>query len=202
MERMKKMYGKKKRIAAMIVMIMVLLGSAACGKNAENAGQTGSFGVEAEDLPIAEVMSNGETSKEGGAQTPAGENGDSGQAAGEEDGALHDANGDKELYGDIREVGEGAFTVTEIHVEIGEGGSMSMVSAGAGTDGEPPKISVVYDEDTKFTKQKIWNGGANHEEREGSPADLQKGFTAEMNGSYEGNVFHAAEILIVEVILD
>ena len=31
--------------------------------------------------------------------------------------------------------------------------------------------------------------------------DLQKGFTAEMWGSYEGNVFHATAIKIVEVIL-
>ena len=34
-----------------------------------------------------------------------------------------------------------------------------------------------------------------------SHADLQKGFTATMWGSYEGNVFHATAIKIVEVIL-
>lgn len=44
--------------------------------------------------------------------------------------------------------------------------------------------------------------GADYEENEGSAADLKKGLTAEMNGGYEGDVFHAAEILIVEVILN
>lgn len=64
-----------------------------------------------------------------------------------------------------------------------------------------PKITVVYDENTVFEKQKIWNGGANHEEKPATAANLQKGFTADMWGSYEGDVFHATVIRIVEVIL-
>ena len=60
---------------------------------------------------------------------------------------------------------------------------------------------MVYDDNTIFEKQKIWDGGASHEETEGSAADLQKGFTAEMWGSYEGDVFHATAIRIAEVIL-
>lgn len=160
--------------------------------------------IVAEDLPVPEVMNNGEEPKVGNEQTPEEDGGETIPDSAQKDGdrKFHYINEDKDLYGDICEVEEGRFTVTEIYIEKAENGGEIMASVAPGAEGESPTITVVYDENTKFIKQKIWDGGANHEEREGSVADLQKGLTAEMNGSYEEDVFHATEILIVEVVLD
>lgn len=164
----------------------------------------------AEDLPVAETLKNGEEPEADDADaqgtepeksTDAEENGELPASADGGD-TFHYINEDKDLYGDIWEVGEGQFSVTEIYVETEEGGGEIMAMQSEETAGEAPKITVVYDENTKFVRQTIRDGGASHEEREGTAADLKKGLTAEMNGSWEGDVFHAAEILIVEVILN
>lgn len=160
--------------------------------------------IVAEDLPVPEVVNKEEEPKAGDEQTPAEDVGETQPDSAQKDGdrKFHYINEDKDLYGDICEVGEGRFTVTEIYIEKAENGGEIMASVAPGAEEESPMITVVYDESTKFIKQRIWDGGANHEEREGSAADLEKGLTAEMNGSYEGDVFHATEILIVEVILN
>lgn len=173
--------------------IMVMgLGLTGCTKVQENAeGSDGSV-VEAEDLPAPE---NPEENMEG-------EEGGKGEDPADDLSSLRyvpDTEGD--LYGDICEVGDGQFTVTEIYTETFDDGSGIMIMGAPGVETESAKITVVYDENTVFEKQKIWDGGANHEEKEGSAADLQKGFTAEMWGSYEGDVFHATAIKVVEVIL-
>jgi len=105
-----------------------------------------------------------------------------------------------ELEGDIREINDGSFVVCEITV-IEEDGAEIMVVGAPGNEEDMNLITVRYDEDTEFIKQKIWNGGADHEEREGSPEDLEEDFTAEMEGSYVGEEFHADRIKIIEVIL-
>lgn len=110
----------------------------------------------------------------------------------------------QELYGDILEIGDRQFTVSEITLtKTKEGGGEAevMVSTAPENDEMINKITVAYDENTVFTKQTIWDGGARYEETEAASADLQKDLTAEMKGSYEGEVFHADEIRIVEVVL-
>lgn len=192
----------KKWTIAGAAAVMALGMLTACTKTTEKT-ESGEP-VVAEDLPVPEVMNNGEKPKAVDEQTPAGQGGETVPDSAQKDGdrKFHYINEDKDLYGDIQEVGEGKFTVTKIYVEKSENGGEVMTSAAPGAEEESPTITVAYDENTKFIKQKIWDGGARHEEREGSAADLQKGLTAEMNGSYEGDVFYAAEILIVEVILD
>ena len=209
------MYGFKKRgfIIASVI-IMTLSGIAGCGKDAEDADSSGIVPIEGEDLD--EVNQAGGKDANGNADAANANqsnkdasNGDTSSAdvlgtdaEGDSANHFHYINEGKDLYGDICEVGDMQFTVTEIYMETGDNGAEIMTSTAPEVAGEAPKITVVYDENTKFVKQKIWDGGANHEEKEGSAADLKKGFTAEMNGSYEGDVFHAAAILIVEVILD
>lgn len=183
----KVMCSKKKWIFITTVMITMLSGITGCGKNTEEADQAGNSAVTAEDLPTSEERSNGAVPEAEDVQGKS---------------TFHYINEGKDLYGDIWEVGEGKFTVTEIYNEKMEDGSQIMTSLAEGATGEAPKITVTYDENTKFIRQTIRDGGASHEEKEASAADLEKGLTAEMNGSYEGDVFHATEILIVEVILD
>ena len=216
------MYSKKKCIFITTVMITMLLGITGCGKSTEEADQAGKSAVTAEDLPMSEERDNGAVPEAEDMQGKNPEGGDGEQAASQDtelfsdltgdgenvpgsaqgESTFHYINEDKDLYGDIWEVGEGKFTVTEIYNEKMEDGSQIMTSLAEGAAGEAPKITVTYDENTKFIRQTIRDGGASHEEKEASAADLEKGLTAEMNGSYEGDVFHATEILIVEVILD
>lgn len=207
------MYSKKKWIFITTVMITMILGITGCGKSTEDADQAGASVVEAEDLPTSEDEAesqegmNHEESEAGGAdaQAPGQESGEGEPAPAAESGKeFHYIEEDKDLYGDIWEIGDGQFTVIEIYTDKTEDGGDIMVlpADGTGAQEEAPKITVAYDENTKFIKKKIWDGGANYEEREGTAADLKKGLTAEMKGSYEGDVFHATEILIVEVILN
>lgn len=203
---------KKKLIIAVLAAVTVLGALTACTKVTEKT-EDGETRVEAEDLLPPEERDNGEEPEEADnreepetagadAQTPEQDSKEDGSASeAGEDRKFHYINEDKDLYGDICEIGDMQFTVTEIYMETGENGGEIMVGLAAGAEEESSKITVVYDENTTFVKQKIWDGGANHEEREGTAADLKKGLTAEMNGSYEGDVFHATEILIVEVIL-
>ncbi len=109
-----------------------------------------------------------------------------------------------DLYGDISEISDGQFTVNEVIVETKEiNGTVvdTMASAAPGYEDMMDTITVVYDENTVFTKKTIWDGGARYEEKKASPADMEKGLTAEMKGSYEEDIFHATEILLVEVVL-
>ena len=186
------------------VIIVMGLGLTGCMKVTEKTDDVEAASVEAEDLP-----SDGE---EDGADTVSGkaENGETSEEKNLNDGdapAFHyvpDEDGD--LYGDIYEVGDMQFTVIKVDVftdKTDDGREAAiMVESAVGHEEEAEKIKIVYDENTAFEKQKIWDAGAGHEEREGTAADLQKGFSVEMWGSYEGDAFHATAIKIVEVILE
>ena len=189
--------------------VMMGLGLTGCAKTGGSTDEVSGPAVEAEDLPGAETPDGNGADEE----TPEGEGADNegGQHADSSDNGQKDAelsslryipDEEGDLLGDIYEIGDGQFTVTEIYTESNDDGSVTMVSVAEGSEGASPKITVSYDENTVFEKQKIWDGGAGHGEREGSPSDLQKGFTAEMWGSYEGDVFHATAIKVVEVILE
>ncbi len=211
-------YIRKRLIITGVIMTMGL-GLAGCTKTDENTDEVSGPAVEAEDLPGAETPEgngadgetsdgnslNGENPEAEGADNEGGQHADSsdnGQKDAEFSSLRYIPDEEGDLLGDICEIGDGQFMVTEIHTESNDDGSGTMVSVAEGSEGASPKITVSYDEDTVFEKQKIWDGGANHEEREGSASDLQKGFTAEMWGSYEGDVFHATAIKVVEVILE
>lgn len=191
----------KKFMIAGTVSVLAFTALTACTKTEEKADVENA--VEAEDLPKADVENTVEAEdlpKTDGGNAVEAENLPQPERL---DGATphYIAREDYDLYGDICEVGDMQFTVTEITIEKDEtGGSEVMVGVADGSDGTVPKITVIYDENTKLIKQVIRDGGASHKEKEGTAADLQKGFTAEMMGSYEGDIFHATEILIVEVV--
>lgn len=107
----------------------------------------------------------------------------------------------QELAGDIQEIGQGTFIVNEIYQETMGDGSEIMVVGAPGNEEDMNLITVLYDADTVFTRKKIWNGGADYEDFEASADDMATGMTAEMEGTYEGDVFHASRIQLVEVVL-
>ena len=106
------------------------------------------------------------------------------------------------LTGDIREVGDKTFTMAKVLVdETEDGGMVAAAPAGDEFTEETDMITVSYNENTVFEKQTIWDGGARYEEDEGSSQDLEKGRTAEVSGYYEGQIFHAERIRVIEVVL-
>lgn len=107
----------------------------------------------------------------------------------------------EELSGDVYEIGTMQFVVNEITVIKGEGDTAIMVVGAPGNEADMNLITVAYDEDTRFYKRTIRNGGADYEDSDASPEDLAEGMTAEMKGNYEGDVFHASEVQLVEVIM-
>lgn len=107
----------------------------------------------------------------------------------------------EELSGDVYEIGTMQFVVNEITVIKGEGDTEIMVVGAPGNEADMNLITVAYDEDTRFYKRTIRNGGADYEDSDASPEDLAERMTAEMKGNYEGDVFHASEVQLVEVIM-
>lgn len=118
-----------------------------------------------------------------------------------EAGYLEKVSVTEELYGDICEIGNMQFAVSEIMVMGDENGTEIMVSAASGSEEAGNLITVAYDENTRFYKKTIWNGGKDYEDADASADDLTEGFTAEMKGHYEGEIFYASEVWLVEVIL-
>lgn len=179
------MYNKRRRMFITMTMVLALSGLTGCGKGTEDTDRPVSFGVETEELPVPEEMESGEEPKVQEPQEPSGTE-------------------EEDFSGDIVEIGEGQFTVIEIYLEELEDGGEIMVASAEGSDEEKeaPRITVTYDENTKFIRQKIWDAGAGHEETEGTADDLETGLTAHMKGRFEGEVFHAAEVMVVEVIQD
>lgn len=179
--------------AAAATMLGVLT---ACTKTVEKTDNT----EVAEELPQAESadgreMPQPEDADGSGAQT-------AGSAQNTEDsGGAADAGEETELDGRIEEVPEDSddsFIITKLVTEEIDG--VSLIS----DDPDGTKITVVYSMDTRFVKHTVRDGGENVEETEGSAADLKKDFTVEMKGSYsdeEQNVFFAADVKIVEVVL-
>lgn len=156
-----------------------------CGKG--SADGSPEEAVSAKDISGQDLSSEEDTSSNG-------------EPLSKESGTDTNASAQEELYGDITELkGDGEFVVNKIYSEELEDGSGIMV-VGNGEENQE-LITVRYDDKTTFIYQTIWNGGADHEEKESSADELAKGLTAEMKGYYEGEEFHATQIQLVEVIL-
>lgn len=163
----------KKRIIAAGILCMMSLAVYGCGKSSEEA-------VEEQEEADLSGETSGQEEEKSEIKTSAQ---DSSQM---------------ELSGDIQDIGDMQFTVSEIITLEGEDGEQIAISV---TDESKMNlITVAYDEKTYFYKRTIRNGGADYEDSDASPADLKKGNTAEMKGNYEGEIFHASEVQIVEVI--
>lgn len=146
---------------------------------------------EAEDVPQSEdTDSEGmQAAEDTGTQDTGSEGGSENADAGEET----ELNG---LIAEVPEDSDDSFLIEKLVVEQENGVDI------IGTDPDGTKITVVYSDETNFVKRTVRDGGDNTEEKEGSAADLQEGFTVEAKGSYGGdNVFFATDVKIVEVIL-
>lgn len=106
--------------------------------------------------------------------------------------------GVQELVGDVQEIGEGRFVIAKAELEEDENGGQIMTSS-VNPD-EESFVTVVYGDDTTFTKRTIYDGGARYEDADASSADLTEGMEVELTGSYEGGEYHAKTVRLVTVI--
>lgn len=60
---------------------------------------------------------------------------------------------------------------------------------------------MICNEDTHIYQRTIRDGGASYEDSESSFEKLEKGMEVNLKGSYEGDVYLASEVQIVDVIL-
>ncbi len=106
-------------------------------------------------------------------------------------------SGEPDLSGEIREISDQTFVLNEIIEEEGEGGTE--IAALPLDEAEMSLITAVWDENTRFTRRTIKNGGADYEDSESSPEALETGAVVNLWGSYEGDVFRASQVRLTEV---
>ena len=82
-------------------------------------------------------------------------------------------SGEPDLSGEIREISDQTFVLNEIIEEEGEGGTE--IAALPLDEAEMSLITAVWDENTRFTRRTIKNGGADYEDSESSPEALETG---------------------------
>ncbi len=103
------------------------------------------------------------------------------------------------LEGDIKELKDGQLTVVEAITEKSDNGGDIIVVPGSEDDSEFNKIAVTYDENTLFTIQTIYDGGARSEMSAATAADLASGQFIRVWGSPSGSGLKATQICIVKV---
>lgn len=106
-------------------------------------------------------------------------------------------SGEPDLSGEIQEISDQTFVLNEIIEEEGEGGTE--IAALPLDEAEMNLITAVWDENTRFTRRTIKNGGADYEDSESSPEALETGAMVNLWGSYEGDVFRASQVRLTEV---
>lgn len=124
-------------------------------------------------------------------------------ASGENIDNMPDSEQDEnELEGDVRSVGEGSMVVSKIFNYAEDGNQIAVSYAEDGPDAV--LISVYFSEDTEYIVRTVKNGGVNGdsdvEDRAGALTDIREGNTVLMNGSYEGEDFHAVQVIIYNFI--
>ena len=101
------------------------------------------------------------------------------------------------LSGEIREISERSFTLNQIMGEdSGDGTEIAVLPV---EDEAMTLVTVSYDEKTVFTRRIIESDGESYEDSEGSPEELKAGDMVELQGSYEGEIFRASQVRLVEV---
>lgn len=109
---------------------------------------------------------------------------------------------ESELEGSVKSIGEDSMAVSKIFTYTEDGGDMAVSYAEDGPD--EVLITVYFSENTEYIVRTVKNGGVNGdsdvEDRTGALSDIQEGNTVRMNGSYEGEDFHAVRVVIYNFI--
>ncbi len=142
------------------------------------------------------TVSMEELPQEQSAETDTGSRGSA--AAGKETAPEENAQEAYDLYGEIREVSAQTFVLSRVMEEdAGDGAEIAVLPV---EEDAMELVTVVWDENTRFVKRTIKNGGADYEDSESSPEALEAGAMAELQGSYEGEVFRASQVRLTETM--
>lgn len=109
---------------------------------------------------------------------------------------------ESELEGNVKSIGEDSMVVSKIFTYTEDGEDMAVSYA----EGSPDEvlITVYFSEDTEYIVRTVKNGGVNGdsdvEDRSGALSDIQERNSVLMNGSYEGEDFHAVRVVIYNFV--
>lgn len=108
---------------------------------------------------------------------------------------------DADFEGTVWKMDTNSFYIAPGDAEILENGEI--LAIGASTDAEIPDsdlVQVVFDENTHFYIRTIYDGGARYDDTDAAFKDIEKDQSVSMKGSFENDIFHAAEIRISKVV--
>lgn len=174
---------KNKRIAAFLCIAFVLTATS-CSSSEANSNQTAGGAVDTIDF-------NNEIDKEDNNIPSQTDNAQS-QPDNEQ------PQSDTELEGSIESIDDNSVVINQIvtgeedNVAIAYGGSDKIL------------ITVYFSEETEFEVRTVKNSGVNGdadvEKRQGAFSDLKKDAIIHMTGSYEGEDFHAKQVIIYNFV--
>lgn len=174
---------KNKRIAAFLCIAFVLTATS-CSSSEANSNQTAGGTADIIDF-------NNEIDKEDNSIPSQTDNAQS-QPDNEQ------PQSDTELEGSIESIDDNSVVINQIvtgeedNVAIAYGGSDKIL------------ITVYFSEETEFEVRTVKNSGVNGdadvEKRQGAFSDLKKDATIHMTGSYEGEDFHAKQVIIYNFV--
>lgn len=108
---------------------------------------------------------------------------------------------DADFEGTVWKMDTNSFYIAPGDAEILENGEI--LAIGASTDAEIPDsdlVQVVFDENTHFYIRTIYDGGARYDDTDAAFKDIEKDQSVSLKGSFENDIFHAAEIRISKVV--
>lgn len=120
----------------------------------------------------------------------------------EEPESMEQISDESELEGNVKSIGEDSMVISKIFTYTEDGNDIAVASAEGGPD--EVLITVYFSEDTEYIVRTVKNAGVNGdsdvEDRTGALSDIQEGNSVLMNGSYEGEDFHAVRVVIYNFI--
>ena len=191
----------QKRILLIALAALVCLAVSGCGKGGETqeTGQTEAAGGEERDGQPEEAEKKQEAENE----SPEGSKTEDPKASSDKSTEQTDgtpAQEEASLCGDVYDLGNQKFILNKATVEEDENGTEIAVMTIPSEESSMSLVTVSYDDATEFYKRTIRDGGASYEDSASSADELTKGTSVELWGSYEGEIFHASQIQIVDVI--
>lgn len=188
---MKNRMGKGMRLAGMLWAMSLVLCACAGGEKAVDTKEPQTE----QSQPLSEnpVAPKAETSGDTGEEKPV-----SGPPKEESLGEWQETEPD--LEGDIKELKKGQITVIESMTQEDEGGGEVKIAPASGSDdSEFNKVTVTYDENTRFAVRTIYDGGARSELSKASAEDLEERQMIQVWGSFSEGVWEATQICVIKV---
>ncbi len=182
---------------------MMILGTSGCGDSskAADSGQVTEQGTS--EVPDESPAPVSPEDTEGTEQAEPSSGPSDSDAGMDSSRSVSRKEGDEDLVGDIKELGDGQFTVVAAITEELDEGVLMIASPGPdGDDSDFDHVTVIYDEDTDIYIRTIYGNGERYEDADASAEDLSKDSMVLVWGSYgdDGTTLHADQIQIEKFV--